>query len=949
MILNSYELSGTLNRCTFKRDKNLLLQEEKDDVYEKSRAIKTLIKKYLKEKASRALTKTDKEEISEELEAVFGDLDYATKETAKLHALDAKRQIVRYVWSETRKPAAYFPKAGMIQLSDDLSVKVSPDLVFTYGDIIEVVKLKTSKPKVKQSGRTRDKSANNNLELFAQVKYARQYVKPGFKARIRASFYYLRRNDDSNDNSGEWETQDFFDTAGGNNIVYLEEEYTAPSSGEIVTELDKHFAPLVEEFVNGDVKEECDIEDCKTCNFFRSCQYKNHPIALEKEPTKRSIRELDLSDEQSEVINYRKGVLRVNAGPGAGKTLVVALRIAMMLDEGIDPKKILMLTFTNAGAEEMRQRVALYNEDLGNDADVEELVCTTFNSFGDTLIKEHYLELGYTEEPRLIDEVEKGEIIEALLDENYIDGLDYKNFDSTMPNCRGALAVCAQCFGIIKTHDLSSGDEANLRRLASTSFIRNDLAYTQILELFAKYEEKLFEENLYDYADQEKVVFRLCRKDPYFIENLGFEHIIVDECQDSNEEQFDLLKLLIDTKNFKSLMCVGDDSQAIYGFRGCSPEYLINFFEVLGVEGDDIYLVENHRSVPEVVDFANKINELNKFKVMKTLKATRASKGEPVHCSAFWSKTDEYSYIVDKIKELTESGKFKYEEIAFEAGSKDELLAMADLLTQEGIPSVLLNPEMYMENSLVLAALDLVKAIDQPSATQEILTYLNALSKNTLLEKDNEEIQDAITAFQKELYGLGAMPEEAKLAKIKEMLEKIDEDDEVYESFIEKLSFRKSTRAIIDYCKDFEKYGQKEAIRRTRDYPGVILVTAHSSKGLEWPCVFVSVSKFHSRDIPFNGQRNIDKTEEKRRLLFVAATRARDVLYITGQSIAYGSKKEGYTFNRFLKESMDVLGMEFSTVNPHEEEKKKQKEEEKRLKAEEKAEKEKEKTEAKAS
>ncbi len=951
MIINAYELNGQ-SRCNFKRDKNLLLKQAETTVYEKARVIKTVIKDYLKVKSSRRLAKADKDDIEKRLTETFADLDYSTPETAKQHAKDAKRQVVRYVWSETRVPVAYYPKAQMINLSSDLQVKVSPDLIFCQGDMIEVVKLRISKPTVTQNGRQRDKSAEKSLELYALLKYAEQFVKPGHKCVVKASFYFLRRNDDRNDNSTDWEFQDFFEPGGGN-VVSLEEEFVAmdpnnrfclyKNRAEVqeeydcknclyphmchsiqLTDYDHCFEKQVQEFLDGDSREECDMEDCKTCTFFRSCQYKKSPIALEAEPVQKTIRSLKLTEAQKNAINFRKGICRINAGAGAGKTLVVALRIAYMLDEGVEPEKVLMLTFTNTGAEEMRQRVALYNDDLGNDADPEKLVCSTFNSFGDQLIKENYTDLGYTEEPRLIDDVEKGEIIRELLTDNLIDGLDYKNFESEMPSCVGALAVIKRCFAIIKAYDLSLGDEAILRQKGPSTFIKNQTAYEKIFELYAKYEDILMEQNLYDFADQEKKIFELVRKDPYFLDNLGFKHIIVDEFQDSNKGQLDLLKLLIDTKDFESLMVVGDDSQAIFGFRDCSPEYIINFFDILGEEGEDIYLVENHRCTPEIIDFANKINDMNVNKVAKSLIATRASVGKPVVCNGFHSKKEEYEWIVGQILEKTKAGT-KPEDIAFIAATKDELMAMADLLTMAGIPSVLLNPEKYMENSKVLAALDLVKAIADVNATNEILTYLNGCEEGTLIEKPNQEIQEKIEAFQKSIQAFRVMPEPAKKAQLNEWLEALDSEDgdEVYESFVERLSYRKTIETVINYCKDFEKYGANEAIRRTRDYPGVVLTTAHSSKGLEWPVVYTSISKFHSKDIPSIDRvyANTEKLEEKRRLLFVTCTRARDELIITGQYIAFGGKKDA-TYNRFLKESMDVIGKEFTPVDPLEKEKK---------------------------
>lgn len=925
-VMKQSEL-GRSHRCSFNRAKGLILESEKGKNFDKSITIINQIKRMLLvKKSGRKITEDDKAVVFSDLLEAFKGFGYQTKKTARIHTEDAYRQIMRYVMCEQRTPMFGH---SMIMDIEGLKVRVSPDLLFFNGDTIEVVKLKCSKPQVTLKSKIQDKGANTNLELYAMLQYAKQFVKVGREATIKASFYYLRKNSDSPSN-GKFDL-DFFEQTGANNIVSIEDKYVGGGNTCMFgckpgcekcenceypqmcawlsefTALDAEFIPQVEEFKRGVEKDACTPEMCENCDFKNVCNFNLPPKVLHKEPVKKSVKDLTLTDAQEDAIYFRKGLCRINAGAGAGKTLVVAVRVATMIAEGIKPEEIMLLTFTNTGAEEMRERIKIYNEDFGNDVDVSGLKATTFNAFGDTIIKQHWGEMGFAEEPRLIDEVERSKAIITLLDGTAVDGLDYRNFDMNTPNCKGVLPVVEKAFDLIKTHGIAMGEGDKLKSLFASDirFIGNPDAYEQMINLYYEYDALLWENCLYEYADQERLIFDYIRKNPYFLEDMKIKHIIVDEFQDSSLSQLQLIKELRNTKWFESLMVVGDDSQAIFSFRDTTPEYIIKFFDIMGEQGEDMYLLENHRSTPEIIGFANTINDLNTFKVAKELKATRPS-GKPVVTRGFATKEEEYEYIVEGIKKHLSDG-IKPEDIAFIGSNKMELLTLGTLLTEAGVEWVMLSPEMYVENSRVIAALELAKALSNTSATKCMLPYLNCLYENALLEKPTAEILQLIDALKEKLSSINRMP--AKVAKdvFIEMLKGIDVEDEVYESFLEKLGFRRSITEVLSYCSDFEQYGKKLTIRRQHDYQGVVLTTAHSSKGLEWPVVYNSISKYYGE----REARQKDAQEEKRRLLFVSATRARDELFITGQYVSFGNKKER-TYNKFLKECYDALGMEFA-------------------------------------
>jgi superfamily I DNA/RNA helicase len=242
---------------------------------------------------------------------------------------------------------------------------------------------------------------------------------------------------------------------------------------------------------------------------------------------------------------------------------------------------------------------------------------------------------------------------------------------------------------------------------------------------------------------------------------------------------------------------------------------------------------------------------------------------------------------------------------------------MADLLDEENIPCVMMNPELLVENSRVQAAIAMIKVMQNTGDTTNLLIYANALYGGGLCDEPMPVIQTKAAealADIRECIKI-ANPSDRRM-RIIEMAEELDDvEDEVYEGFIDALKYKPIPQAIYDYVNDFNSFGQETAIRRNHSYPGIVLVTAHSSKGLEWPIVYNMISKYDSEEMHEYTSRAIELKEERRRLLFVSATRARDELYITGQFIAFSKKAEGdpkkrvHINNEFLKNAFAAIGI----------------------------------------
>ena len=762
---------------------------------------------------------------------------------------------------------------------------------------IDVIKLKTSKPNVTQA------QAYKDLGLHAMIRYAQTLVAPGEKAFIQASYYFLRKNNDSSSMENPNFDASFFDLKGAGNIVSLSEVYeNIPGTSE---DLEETRNRLVKEYVTGVAKEECSKEDCEKCKLKNLCRYTNPPKALVKTPVNRSLKDLSLSEAQERIVEYEDGICRVNAGAGAGKTMVIALRTATLLNKGVRPENMLLITFTNAGAEEMRDRIGKLLEDFGIEVDLSEMYIMTFNAFGDLILKAEYARLGFTDEPKIIDDVERSRIIADLLNENRIKDLDYRNFDSNQKTCMGALALAKVVFGIVKAGQYNVSDfEKVAEEMGAKKRFCSRESLEELIALYDKYDEKLRAENLIEFADQEVLVKEILHKDPYYLERFGFEHVIVDEFQDSNEGQIELLKKFRACPKNKSLMVVGDDSQSIYGFRNTTPYFILHFDEVMGEKVDDIMLVENYRSTPEVIYAANKFNEWRADKINKDLIATRPS-GKQIVAKGFLTAEEENTFVIEDIKKHLEDG-VNPEDIAIIAATKYELMKMADLLGQENIPSVMLNPEPLLENSRVIAGISFCRAMQDNSDTLDSMVYANAKVGGTLMTATKEVLEAALADAQSDLESVHAIPDEnGRKARLMELLEALDDEDEVYESFLETLK-RKPMAKLFEYVNDFTRFGSAAAVRRTHSYPGVVLTTAHSSKGLEWPVVYNMLSKYETPEMNSRSPIADEIYEERKRLLFVSATRARDELIMTGQYLAYGNAKDGYRINTFLQKSMDI-------------------------------------------
>ena len=659
----------------------------------------------------------------------------------------------------------------------------------------------------------------------------------------------------------------------------------------------------------------CSPEVCATCPSNCLCHFEEAPIRVPAETGGVSLDNIRLKKEQRDVVEFERGVARVNAGAGAGKTLVTAARIVKLLEKGAQPEDFCLLTFTKAGAEEMTSRVMRLAAMKGIPLDPERFTSGTINAFCQNIITENYQKLGYRRPPRCIepDDARRYAILNRILD-SYPKITTWDYGTSTATSTKYATSGAAAIVAFINSIDLIRKNEytyenapEELKRIHNPENLKN------LFDMVREYERIKKEQCYIEYDDQLNLVFKLGEIDRNLYQNMGYKHILIDEFQDTNLPQIKLLQKMIDTTSFKSFMAVGDDSQSIFAFRDCSPEFMINFGDYFGQNFTDFHLVENHRSGKGIIDFANLVNAKANEKIDKDLIATRPAEHAPT-IQGYYTEEQEYKAIAQSIKArwiaseaLPEEERKKARDIAVMASDKNELRKIASELTKLGVPSVLMNPIPYMSNSRVAALNSFYNAFTG-KGTQGFVDYQNALHHGEYKAASAQMLESIAADF-----ALVVNNGEKSLDAFKTFAKALDENevDDCYQDFMEKINDCRDWDELTEFFSTFQLYGENSTFKRQGKFEGVCVITVHSAKGLEWNTTYLSLSHmdkadYHKRQYAFENGREHDEVIRK---YFVGATRARDELIITGRYCVdqVGRKKDVRYYNQYLQMGYSFL------------------------------------------
>ena len=600
----------------------------------------------------------------------------------------------------------------------------------------------------------------------------------------------------------------------------------------------------------------------------------------------------ELNEQQLAAVTSPGGAALVIAGAGSGKTRTLTYRVAWLLENGVKPWNILLLTFTNKAAREMTNRV---RELLGPAADG--IWGGTFHSIGNRILRRHAEVIGFRPGFSILDREDQSDLLKSVANDVGVPR------DKRFPKPD----VLAELFSL----SANTGDPLDV--VVHDRFGYFDGMAESIASVRAAYERRKVSANAMDFDDLLIRTNQLLRDHPEVGEHYReqFRHVLVDEYQDTNLVQADLVDLL--GSKHGNVMVVGDDAQSIYSWRGANFENILKFPERYA--GAQAYRIEtNYRSVPGILDVANAAIRGNVRQFEKNLRAWRKAGGRPV-LAELPTNNDQAAYVAQQILELNRQG-LEFREMAVLYRAHFHSMEIQLELTRRGIPFEVTSGLRFFEQAHVKDVAAFLKFALNPSdetAFRRMVRLLPGVG-----EKTADSLWSVVKAGAESAAPFGEVLRMAKpparAAKVWEQLAAtLDEIaperkpiapdlaietvmEAVYEDYM-KAEFanfenrREDLRTLTGYARQFtslEEFLAQIALLTNVDGAGarddtdtdrVVLSSVHQAKGLEWRAVFV----IWLTEGMFPGSRSLEKPdslEEERRLFYVAITRGRDHLHL---------------------------------------------------------------------
>jgi DNA helicase-2/ATP-dependent DNA helicase PcrA len=602
-----------------------------------------------------------------------------------------------------------------------------------------------------------------------------------------------------------------------------------------------------------------------------------------------------LNEPQREAVTHPGGPLLILAGAGSGKTRVLTHRIAYLLaSQAAGPDEIMAITFTNKAAGEMRDRAGLL---VGRR--VRAMWVMTFHSACARMLRAHADRLGYTRQFTIYDQADSRRLIKRCLDEL---GIDPKRFTPA--------AIGSQ---ISEAKNLLEDSDVYAQKVGS--FFEQTVA-----DVYREYERQLHRMNAMDFDD---LLFRsvdLLRMFDEVRERYaeGFRHILVDEYQDTNHAQYQWLQYL--AKEHRNLMVVGDDSQAIYGFRGADIRNILEFEDDFP-DAHVVRLEQNYRSTQTILDAANAVIANNRGRKQKNL-WTDLGQGDPIKIRELDDEHAEARFVTGEIQRLLDEGAARAD-IAVFYRTNAQSRVLEDMLTRADISYQVVGGTKFYERAEikdVVAYLNVLvnpqdagaftRIVNSPrrgigsTSLSRVLSQANTLGATVWdVASDPEQVpglgQPAVKALRRFMGTMHVLRERAEAnppvaETLKELLQETGylealEAERTIEAQgrIENLEELVNVAAEYD-ASDAEAHSldeflqqislRSDADERSDDEGLVTLMTLHNAKGLEFGVVFMIGCEEgvfpHSRALDEGG------LEEERRLCYVGITRAERDLYV---------------------------------------------------------------------
>lgn len=595
--------------------------------------------------------------------------------------------------------------------------------------------------------------------------------------------------------------------------------------------------------------------------------------------------EKELNPQQLEAVVQKDGSILVIAGAGSGKTKTLTYRVARLIEDGVAPENILLLTFTKKAAQEMLSRATIVL-----DSRCEKVAGGTFHSFANIILRKYSSLLELKNNFTITDRVDAEDII------NHIRAKVINKQEKRFPKKHTILDIYSKA-----VNKNTPSDE-----IIASEYKQFEHCTEKINEIIRQYNDYKRSNSILDYDDLLLYLRTLLQSNSDIRKKLSnqYKYIMVDEYQDTNTIQAQIIALLASEHN--NVMAVGDDSQSIYSFRGANFRNILNFpslFENTKI----IKLEQNYRSSQNILALANEILLKAKEKYTKTLFSEIENPIKPAIISASDMKT-ESEFIVQRILELSEDENIPLNDVCVLARSARMTYNLEIELAKKGIPykkfggmkfietahikdiiahlRVILNPSDIISYTRILLLLDGIGA----QSANKLLPVLTSSDYqiNAKLPVKNPEAVIKLTQLiddaQKDLFNPSQMVKNVLNYYHPILMDKYDDYTKREKDLEHFLNLSEKYTSLEDFLSDLaleppdSSVDDVEAGSVKDEY--LTLSTIHSAKGLEYKAVFIigAVDGRFPSTFAFNSPEDLD---EELRLMYVAVTRAKTYLSIT--------------------------------------------------------------------
>jgi DNA helicase-2/ATP-dependent DNA helicase PcrA len=614
-----------------------------------------------------------------------------------------------------------------------------------------------------------------------------------------------------------------------------------------------------------------------------------------------------LNPQQRTAVTYGNGPLLIVAGAGTGKTNTLAYRVSYLLSQNIPPERILLLTFTRRAAEEMLKRATSVT---AVDASLTRRVWGgTFHSVANRLLRIYSKSAGLSSDFTILDRSDAEDYLNVIRNE-----LSLSTKERRFPRKSTCLSIYSRRV---------NGNE-NLETVLKRDFPWCLIWLAELNSLFREYVQRKQKQNILDYDDLLLYWYYMLQDDA-LAKTIGgrFDHILVDEYQDTNPIQAGILQGMRQQNN--NISVVGDDAQSIYGFRSATVQNMLNF--PIQFPGTSIVKLEqNYRSIQPILETTNRVIAQSKERYTKDLWSDRKG-GERPQLITCVDETDQDNTVIRKVLEHYEQGiPLRKQAVLFRTSSHSASLELA--LHSHNIPFHKYGGLRFLETAHVKDLISILRIIENPKdemawfrilqllkgvgpvTAQKVFQHLAAngykpssLTNLTNLGATKEEIM-ALINLVNDIQAMGQSAPAAQIERIAKfyvpLLEYNYEDPAHRAADIEHLgqiASRYDTRQqfLTEIVLDPPASTGDLAGPPIKDEDWLVLSTIHSAKGLEWDAVYL----IHAADgnLPADMATGSEsEIEEELRLTYVAMTRARDFLYVLWP-LRYYSRSAGISDN----------------------------------------------------